>query len=118
MSHTQYPNKTLTETTVRVWETPGDNLLARFTVAIRWPDGYHGVYGMSWGGDAFDQYVGEAFDSTPWPGGIVLGPELGRELRTIPRHLREAIATRIVEPITQQPIRDACTCHNKLPSSL
>ena len=106
------PNKTLTggaDHHIQVWEIPGDNLLDRFTVAIRYPDGYHALFGMSYGGTAFNQFLGEVNDSEPYPGMYELGPHLGKLLTKTPNHLRDAIAGRMVESV-QAPKADVCRC--------
>ena len=95
--------------TIQVWEIPGDNLLDRFTVAIRYPDGYHALFGMSYGGRAFDQFIGEVDDSFPYPGMYELGDHLGKLLTKTPAHLRNAIAGRMVESITA-PKAEVCRC--------
>ena len=94
---------------IQVWEEPGDNLADRFTVAIRFPDGYHALYGMSYGGRAFNQFVGEVNDSLPYGGSYELGEHLGKQLPRIPRHLKDAIAERIAEPLTAA-LPKRCRC--------
>ncbi len=84
------------KTKVTVYDNGGETL-DRYSVIIRYPDGYAALFGMSekpFHPHGFNQFCGEVTDSKPYPGQYEEGPHLGRKLDTVPECLKAAIADR------------------------
>lgn len=73
----------------------GGETCDRYTVIIRYPDGYAALFGMSWNAVAFNQFCGEMANSKPYPGQYEEGDHLGRKLAAVPESIAAAVADRM-----------------------
>jgi len=91
---------------VTVYDNGGETC-DRYSVIIRYPDGYAALFGMSWDAKAFNQFCGEMVDSKPYPGQYEEGEHLGRRLARIPDAILGAVLGRTSDIGQSVPI---CSC--------